>query len=187
MLRPDLQSRLNPLETNAFNRPQCLHGTCVGIRTQITDAMSEESGQNVLWLHGVAGSGKSTISTTVAEHFRGISRLGAFMFFEREKSEPSAVICTLAYKLASFDSSIAKHVISAFEKDNDLAKAPAETQFERLIMEPLISTSSAMHGPVFVILDALDEWGTPESRKGLIRLDESTIFKTSFQLPLPYY
>lgn len=77
-----------------------------------------------------------------------------------EKSEPGAVICTLAYELASFNSSIAKYVIAAFEKDNNIAKAPAETQFERLIMEPLTSASTDMHGQVFVTLDALDECGT---------------------------
>lgn len=169
-LRPDLQSRLNLVETDAFSRPQCLHGTRVGIRTEITEIMAAESDQNVLWLHGVAGSGKSTVSTTIAEHFRSISRLGAFMFFERGRSESSAVIRTLAYKLASFDSSIAEHVIAAFEKDNDVAQASAATQFKRLIMEPLTDAASAIQGPVFVVLDSLDECGTPESRRELTRL-----------------
>lgn len=134
------------------------------------DLLSADSDQNVLWLRGVAGSGKSTVSTTVAEYFRTISRLGAFLFFERGKSEPNAVIRTLAYKLASFNSTIAKHVIAAFENDNDIAKAPAASQFEKLIMEPLTESASAMQGPVFIILDAMDECGTPESRKELMRL-----------------
>lgn len=169
-LRPDLQSRLNPVETDAFNRPQCLHGTRVGIRTQITDIMTSESDNNVLWLHGVAGSGKSTVCATVAEYFRSISRLGAFLFFERGKSEPSTVIRTLAYMLASFDSSIANRVIAAFENDNSIARASAATQFEKLITEPLTDAASAIQGPVFVVLDSLDECGTPESRRELMRL-----------------
>lgn len=170
ILRPDLQNRLNPVETDTFSRPQCLRGTRVGIRTEITDIMSAESDQNVLWLYGVAGSGKSTVSTTVAEYFRSISRLGAFLFFERGKSEPNAVIRTLAYKLASFDSSIAKHVIAAFEKDNDIAKASAAIQFKKLIVEPLMGAASAIQGPVFIILDSLDECGTPRTRRDLLRL-----------------
>lgn len=166
----DLQSRLNPDESNAFDRPQCLHGTRLVVQSEIVDVMSADSGQNVLWLHGVAGCGKSTVSTTIAEYFRSISRLGAFLFFERGKSEPNKVIRTLAYKLASFDSSIAKLVIAAFEKDNDISNAPVATQFEKLIAEPLTTAASAMHGPVIIILDALDECGTPESRKELMRI-----------------
>ena len=49
---------------------ECLPGTRVDVLNFITAwAANPTGGQNVLWLHGVAGSGKSTLSTTVASLF----------------------------------------------------------------------------------------------------------------------
>ncbi|EJC98375.1 WD40 repeat-like protein, partial [Fomitiporia mediterranea MF3/22] len=151
-------------------RPQCLPGTRLEILERAVEWALSDSSQNIFWLYGVAGSGKSTVSTTIAEHFRGISRLGAHLFFERGKSEPSSVICTLAYKLALFDSSVARHVLEAIEQDNDIALAPGSTQFAKLINDPLVQVGKAMQGPVIIVLDALDECGTGSSRKHLLEL-----------------
>ncbi|EJC98353.1 uncharacterized protein FOMMEDRAFT_161713 [Fomitiporia mediterranea MF3/22] len=163
--------RLQPERMSAFDRPQCLPGTRRNIMDEIVEWVSSGSNQNVFWLDGVARSGKSTISTTIAEHFSAISRLGAHLFFQRGKSEPSAVIRTLAYKLALFDSSIAEHVIEAIVQDSDIALASGTTQSEKLIKIPLDRVGEALQGPVTVIvLDALDECGTDSGRRRLLEL-----------------
>ncbi|KAJ7936183.1 hypothetical protein B0H13DRAFT_1560082, partial [Mycena leptocephala] len=52
---------------------QCLTGTRVDILNFIHEWLTTPSGSSdILWLYGVAGSGKSTISTTVAEDFRDL-------------------------------------------------------------------------------------------------------------------
>ncbi|EJC98415.1 WD40 repeat-like protein [Fomitiporia mediterranea MF3/22] len=154
---------------DAFSRPQCLPGTRTEIVQQIVEWTLSDSDQNVFWLYGVAGSGKSTVSTTIAEHFRGISRLGAHLFFERGQSDPSSVIRTLVYKLASFDSTVEDNVIAAIKRDNNIAEATAATQFENLLHSPLVSSRDAMQGPVVIVLDALDECGTERSRQSLMQ------------------
>ncbi|EJC98397.1 WD40 repeat-like protein [Fomitiporia mediterranea MF3/22] len=151
-----LSDRLHPERMDAFNRPQCLPGTRTEIIKQVVDWALSDSNQNVFWLHGAAGSGKSTISTTIAEHFRGISRLGAHLFFERGKSDPSGAVRTLTYKLATFDSTVEENVIAAIKRDNDIAQATATTQ-------------DAMQGQVVIVLDALDECGTEKSRHSLMQ------------------
>ncbi|EJC98391.1 WD40 repeat-like protein [Fomitiporia mediterranea MF3/22] len=153
---------------DAYHRPQCLPGTRTKIQKDIVEWASSCSDQNVFWLHGIAGSGKSTVSTTIAEHFRTISRLGAHLFFERGKSDPSLVIRTLAYKLALFDSAVAKHVSMAIDQDKEIAQAMAATQFESLLYHPLASVSDAMQGPVVIVLDALDECGSEGTRRMLL-------------------
>ncbi|EJC98388.1 WD40 repeat-like protein [Fomitiporia mediterranea MF3/22] len=163
-----LSSRLQPEKMDAFNRPQCLPGTRVEVMQQVVEWVLSDSDKNVFWLYGAAGSGKSTISTTIAEHFRDISRLGAHMFFEHGKSDPSSVIRTLAYKLALFDSSVAKHVFEAIERDDDIAQATSATQFEKLLRSPLASSGDAMQGPIVIVLDALDECGTEKTRRGIM-------------------
>lgn len=105
----------------------------------------------------------------MAEYFREISRLGAFLFLERGKSEPASVIPTIAYALASLDTSIADNVTVAVERDNSIATASAKMQFEKLLLGPLTAADTS-HGPIVIILDALDECGTPQTRKDLMRL-----------------
>ncbi|EJC98463.1 WD40 repeat-like protein [Fomitiporia mediterranea MF3/22] len=163
-----LKSQLGPDERDAYHRSQCLPGTRVKIQKDIVEWASSCSDQNVFWLHGVAGSGKSAVSTTIAEHFRTISRLGAHLFFERGKSDPSTVIWTLAYKLAAFDSSVAKHVSIVVEQDEEIARATAAIQFESLIQGPLTLASDSVQGPVVIVLDALDECGAEGTRRSLL-------------------
>ncbi|KAL5478714.1 hypothetical protein ACEPAI_1991 [Sanghuangporus weigelae] len=165
-----LHQYLNPGHFDAFDRPICLPGTRSGIRQHIIEWMFSETTQNVFWLYGVAGSGKSTISSTIAQHFRDMSRLGAFLFFERGKSEPSSVIRTIAYKLGIFDSSIGSSILSAIEDDQDVATASSMHQFNKLLLQPLVASASSMSGPIVIVFDALDECGTPDTRRGLMDL-----------------
>ncbi|KAL5521305.1 hypothetical protein ACEPAG_9228 [Sanghuangporus baumii] len=165
-----LLQRLNPTSMDGFHRSECLPGTRTEIRAQIIDWIFSDTKQNIFWLYGVAGSGKSTVSTTVASHFRDMSRLGAFLFFERGKSEPSSVIRTIAYKLALFDSSIGTSILSEIENDKDIATASPLHQFRKLLLQPLLGLESLPLEPVMIILDALDECGTTESRRSLMEL-----------------
>ena len=156
---------------DGFQRSECLPGTRTEIRTRIIEWMFSETKQNIFWLYGVAGSGKSTVSTTIANHVREMSRLGAFLFFGRGKSDPSSVIRTLAYKLALFDSSIGSSILSEIENDKDIATASPQHQFNKLLLQPLLAQASPPpHAPIIIILDALDECGTPETRRGLVKL-----------------
>jgi predicted AAA+ superfamily ATPase len=69
---------LNPVQMDASLRPKYLQGTRQDILATLTSwLITPLEGRNVLWLYGVAGSGKSTIATTVAQYFREIRRLGA--------------------------------------------------------------------------------------------------------------
>ncbi|KAL5520517.1 hypothetical protein ACEPAG_9741 [Sanghuangporus baumii] len=172
-----LHQQLDPGHFDAFDRPSCLPETRLEIRKQIIEWMFSETTQNVFWLYGVAGSGKSTISATIAQHFRDMSRLGAFLFFERGRSEPSSVIRTIAYKLGIFDSSIGSNILSAIAGDQDIATATAVHQFNKLLLEPLVASASSTSGPIVIVLDALDECGTPDSRRNLMKLLQNEIPK----------
>ncbi|KAF7342157.1 WD40 repeat-like protein [Mycena venus] len=170
----DLLKRLNPVEMDGASRPLCLPGT----RRQILDDITEwitipsESG-NILWLTGVAGSGKSTISTTIAESFRAVHRLGAFMFFDRNAqatNHPNGIIRTIAYSLALSNLHIASTISGVIQRDPNVVNAPIRTQFTELLLEPLGSVESLIQGPILVILDGLDECGDPDSRDALLSI-----------------
>jgi len=126
--------------------------------------------QNVLWLYGLAGSGKSTLSTTIAQLFRERGSLGAFLFFDRdvtERSDPTTVIRTLAYQLGSFDRHIGSVISTILESTPGILLSPLHFQFQKLMVEPL-SSAVDISRPIVLVLDAFDECGTVKERKDLL-------------------
>jgi hypothetical protein len=159
----------------ASGRPECLPSTRQEILHQIIDWATDPScDQNVLWYRGLAGSGKSTLSTTVASTFRELGRLGAFVFFDRrypEKSHPSKVIRTLAYKLGSFDQRIGAAICAAIGNFPSVNDSSLHVQFTKLIAEPLTSLAVLKaEGPILLVFDALDECGDPTDRAALLEV-----------------
>jgi hypothetical protein len=87
--------------------------------------------------HSVAGSGKSTISTTVAQYFLTSCRHGAFIHFDRNdqiNSDPATVIQTLAYQLARFHPLIGESISKQIKASPGIATAPMGTQLENLLL-----------------------------------------------------
>ncbi|KAJ7142343.1 WD40-repeat-containing domain protein [Mycena epipterygia] len=170
----DMLKKLNPVEMNATSRALCLAGTRRETLDEIAEWFTLPSGSgNVLWLSGVAGSGKSTISTTIAESMRGLERLGAFLFFDRNeplRSHPDSVIRTIAYSLALSNPHIGLAISDAIRRDPAVVNAPLRTQFKELLLDPLWEAERHITGPLLVILDALDECGEPPSRRALLSL-----------------
>ena len=154
-------------------RPSCLANTRLDVIEFITAWItSEDQNKPVLWLSGLSGTGKSTISTTIANILRELRRLGAFVFFNRdvkERHDPMQVIRTLAYKLACFDTRIGDAVSAAIESTSDIAESPLAFQFRTLLHGPLSSLES-LHsgGPIVIVIDALDECGSAKGRKELM-------------------
>jgi hypothetical protein len=132
---------------NASDRPHCLAGTRTEVLGSVIEWASHPSTEHrVFWLHGVAGSGKSTISTTIAQYFRELGRLGSFVFFNRdvaEQSDPQNVVRTLAYQIGMFDTRIGASIVDAMEKNPTLTQSPLRFQFLKLVIEPLASLSVA--------------------------------------------
>ena len=163
------KAKLNPVAMPTFGRPSCLPNTRLDIVKVITDWIVDEGQKPVFWLFGQTGSGKSTISTTIADMSRELRRLGAFIFFNRDvkdRSDPSLVIRTLAYKLASFDTRIGEAVSAAIQSIPDIAESPLHFQFRNLVVLPL--SCAEFRGPLVIVIDALDECGTAETRNVLL-------------------
>jgi hypothetical protein len=165
---------LNPIEVDASQRPECLPGTRQDILSALTEWLATPSDRgNVFWLHGVAGAGKSTISTTISQYFRNLGRLGAFIFFDRNNTagrSPSAVVRTIAYWMAASNNYIRDAVCTAITSDATVITASLQTQFQKLLLEPLSAAQDHIRGPMVVILDAIDECGDSESRAALVSL-----------------
>ena len=151
-------------------RPVCQEGTRIDILEEIISWAHDHSSVNVGWLRGPAGSGKSTmIAQTIADQFRLLKLLGAYTFYTRAKSNPGLVLRMLAYQLARHSPIIARHMSDAV-KDMGIISASMEIQFETLFRKALTEASKEIDSPIVIILDALDECGTSQDRRGLMQV-----------------
>jgi hypothetical protein len=165
--------KLKPADMDFFDRGQCLAGTRSEVLDFISQWLFEISEQKtVLWLTGVAGSGKSTVATTLAHRISGVKRLGAYVFFDREGSflQPSSVVRNISYQLGLFDIRLGAAISDILAKNGYLITAPLSDQFQELILSPLKSTDLGVEGPLIIILDSLDKCGDDASRMLLLDL-----------------
>jgi hypothetical protein len=152
---------------------ECLPGTHTDILRSIIDwAYSTSVESRLLWVKGLAGSGKSTLSTTIAHALQKQGRLGAFVFFNRdveERNQSANVMRTLAYQLASFSPVIRTAIAQAIYTTPRITQSMLHFQFTKLLIEPLRNLP-ATEGPIVLILDTLDECGSAEGREPLLSL-----------------
>src|SRR5882762_1153477 len=115
----------------------------------------------IFWLDGVAGTGKSTIAQTVANHFEETKMLGGSFFCSRDNADGSNVnliFLTIAYQLSSFNPMFKKHLSEAMGRDADVQYALPSRQLKKLIVEPLGAVMLNQGFPqCIIVIDALDE------------------------------
>ncbi|KAG1813834.1 uncharacterized protein BJ212DRAFT_1482194 [Suillus subaureus] len=179
-------AKLHPVDMDDPSRPACLPQTRSDLLSSVFSwAMNPSSNQNLLWLHGPAGSGKSTVATTIANIARDLGRLGAFVFFNRRmavRNDPAAVVRTLAFRLGEFDHRLGAAISTVIKSTPSIGQSPLRQQFHKLLVQPLSESELAVwsqEGPVIVVIDALDECGHVGDREDLL----SVLALESVKLP----
>ena len=120
-----------------------------------------EDASPIFWLSGIAGTGKSTISQTVCQHVADVPNPRASFFFSHHEGQrriANLVFPTLIYQLLSDTDCplpIKSRIFQSLEKNPSIGSQTLKTQFETLILEPLVTLS--LPSPIVLVLDALDE------------------------------
>ncbi|KAG8912399.1 hypothetical protein FRC02_006012, partial [Tulasnella sp. 418] len=155
----------------------CLENTRIALLQEIFKWIHDtETKQKIFWLHGLAGTGKSTVAHTVARALDDQGRLGASFFFSRDEADrrdPSRVLPTIAYQLGLYSSSFQKELAKSIDKRRDAGTAALQTQMDSLIAKPLrelSSLSSSSPSPFVIVLDALDECAPANHAEMLLKL-----------------
>jgi hypothetical protein len=167
----------------------CLEGTRTGLLQKVSewlhDATTPSSSATtallprVFWLHGMAGSGKSSVAHTVAKLVDEDKDLDLSCFFckrdDPSLSNPRKVLPTLAYRIAQYEvqASYRAALVKLLSSPGGAAVATGNirTQFSRLFEDLLPRTMGTVR-PHVIVIDALDECGTPEEQR---RLAESIL------------
>ncbi|KAF9072848.1 hypothetical protein BDP27DRAFT_1319502 [Rhodocollybia butyracea] len=167
---------LNPVHSaryNCIDRDRCLNGTRVTVLDDI-EKWFDTGEEQVYWLNGAAGMGKTTIALSVAHRLslNNQRSLMATFFCSRDsvdRKNPGLIFPTLACQLASWNRDFQDALVDALDRYPYIGQALPYEQVQRLIVEPLHCIKPSTH--VALVVDALDECdGERASEKILLAL-----------------
>ncbi|RJE26741.1 NACHT domain protein, partial [Aspergillus sclerotialis] len=154
---------------------ECLQGTRTELLQIIMEWATSPSQKSIFWLKGMAGTGKSTISRTVARSLKDTNHLGASFFFRRgegDRGNARKFFPTLTRQLMLWNSELRPGVQKALDNDPDISSKSLREQFEKLLFQPLLSLDQL--GPqnqtAVMVIDALDECEHDQDVRNIIRL-----------------
>ena len=149
------------------NRQGCLKGTRRGVLAQLEDWLEDERGQRILWLHGLAGTGKSTIAQTFADITFAEGRLGASFFCSRDfedRSNIRAIFPTLGFQLAYRYPQFREELLKVLRANPGIGRETLCSQMEKVIVGPFKATQI----PTVIVIDALDECKDDEPASAIL-------------------
>ncbi|KAF2857333.1 hypothetical protein K470DRAFT_238625 [Piedraia hortae CBS 480.64] len=141
----------------------CSQGTREALIWEITRwAEDPPKDKRIMWLSGMAGTGKTTLARTVAKVMdSGGEFLVASFFFNRavgDLGKLSYIVPTMAKQLTGELRSVAESIASVLAKDSQACEKHVGIQFQKLLKTPLELASDAdSRTPMFFVIDSLDE------------------------------
>lgn len=167
---------------------RCLDGTRAELLQQIKEWEGAEQGQGIFWLNGMAGTGKSTISRTVAMNFKEEGKLGANFFFKRgggDRGNANRFFSTIARQLINAAPQLEPCISKAIEDDPDISTKTLGEQFNKLLLQPIktvCQNESALK--MVLVIDALDECDSQDDIEVILELLPQLQKPTSMHLQI---
>lgn len=165
--------RHRPRESPLRSHPQ----TREDLMNWATHWLSDENRlSSMFWVHGLPGVGKSAFAQAVADHAKGVRRLGATFFFSGENGcdDVTRVIPTLAYQLALHSPEYKRALTQILVEDSTIPERSLREQFTGLIVQPFTALkrqgSPLTKKPLLIVLDGLDECEDEEAQCDFLAL-----------------
>ncbi|CAH0037580.1 unnamed protein product [Clonostachys rhizophaga] len=142
--------------------PRCHKKTRIELLKAVETWMDTSEEKPIYWLQGNAGTGKSTISRTVAEIYDAKSKLGASFFFKRGRGDRASggrFFTTISSQLCRNRPRFAQSVAKAISEDRSIVTANYTDQLKKLILEPIKALARDPNNcaSILIVVDALDE------------------------------
>ncbi|TFK31691.1 hypothetical protein BDQ12DRAFT_729339 [Crucibulum laeve] len=185
---PDLHRILSPVSDASHNHPEpvarCHPGTRLEVIAEIEKWIEDSRDCPILWLNGPAGSGKSAISQTIAEHWVDKKKVASFFFLcgTGERNKIQHLIPTLAHQVSIFNPAVESILIDVMSKEPDLHKKSLSYQLDELLIKPIKATGLEL-STIIIIIDALDECDDKELTSQLIKALSTICITHNIQLP----
>jgi len=123
----------------------------------------------------MAGTGKSTVSRTVAQSLADKGQLGASFFFKRgegDRGNASRFFTTISAQLVTKMPTLAPCIMKAIDADPAVPGKVLKEQFDKLILGPLseANLASAQSSRQVIVIDALDECEREQDIRTILHL-----------------
>ncbi|KAF4894779.1 Vegetative incompatibility protein HET-E-1 [Colletotrichum fructicola] len=168
------------------HKPMCLENTRVDLLQDIMQWARKVNDQRIYWLNGMAGTGKSTISRTIASRCNARGILGASFFFSRGESgrnDASLFFGTIAVQLAKVRTNLQPHIIASINETDNITSKGIHEQFRMLVLRPLQQTSTVSRDSThMIVIDALDECADEKDAEVIVSLLSDIAKEKSFGL-----
>ncbi|KAI9037866.1 uncharacterized protein KD926_011569, partial [Aspergillus affinis] len=153
---------------------QCLQGTRTDLLRQIKEWATSPSQKNIFWLKGMAGTGKSTISRTVARSLKDTNSLGASFFFKRgeeDRGNAKKFFPTIISQIMRWNPELMGFVQTVLDDEPGITSKSLREQFERLLLQPLLSLTQLgrQTQTAVIVVDALDECEHAQDIRNIIQ------------------
>ncbi|KAB8257974.1 hypothetical protein BDV32DRAFT_139956 [Aspergillus pseudonomiae] len=155
---------------NAYNGEEyqeCLHETRTELLEDIKSWATDPDRQAVFWLQGMAGTGKSTVSRTVARWLDNEALLGGSFFFKKggtDREDAKRLFTTLTKQIMErLPPHLQQPIKKAIRDSRDIGSSNPQEQFNELLFKPLKSLNLGLQAPLILVavIDALDECQVP--------------------------
>uniref|UniRef100_A0A0B7K5Q0 Mitochondrial division protein 1 n=1 Tax=Bionectria ochroleuca TaxID=29856 RepID=A0A0B7K5Q0_BIOOC len=153
--------------------PTCLPNTRVDLLQQRSAWADDSESEAIFWLNGMAGTGKSTISRTMARDLNRKCRLGASFFFKRgegDRRNMARFVTSIAADIVAREPAISQHVKKTLEEDPGIVKKTLKEQFDKLIIQPFSKLPDRNGEPIVLVVDALDECENDDDIRTMIEI-----------------
>ncbi|CAG7852771.1 Lissencephaly-1 homolog {ECO:0000255/HAMAP-Rule:MF_03141} [Serendipita indica DSM 11827] len=155
------------LSTSSMIHNSCNPGTREAVLDSIRRWGEGEFAEPIFWLCDIAGSGKSTVSTSMVTIWKQAGLLGGYWFFSIASNEESTIVkmCpTFARQMFENIPTLAPSIVDAVKRYPSIMSCTFEEQFKKLIVEP----TKHQNKRVILVIDALDECMSGLQRRKLI-------------------
>lgn len=177
------------------HKPLCLEGTQVDTLRQIQHWLDCIDSEPIYWLAGMAGTGKSTISRTVASGcyhrtslggespLRENAFFGGGFFFDKNQGDrrtTQRLFTTLCKCLVDYMPELKVHVSNYISAHSSAGNESINSQWKHLILDPLLRVDQTNLVPftLVLVIDALDECDSEEDIEIMLQLfSEAQIFR----------
>lgn len=168
--------KLNPAKKTHYSTGEghtCMEGTRTNLlKKTLSSLCNADVTSDLVWLYGVAGSGKSSVANTVAELIEAKDDFELICLFckrdDPELSKPARFFPTLAHHIGRCNASYRAALIDLLSKPeaDGIATGDIRKQY-RLLFEDLLPKVVEPQRAHIIVIDALDECGTPAEQNRL--------------------
>ncbi|CUA75222.1 hypothetical protein RSOLAG22IIIB_11574 [Rhizoctonia solani] len=185
-LHPAKLARFDSTLATEINRRTCTESTRTRILQESLAWTEDPNGAKIYWMNGMAGTGKTTIATTLCTALGARRQLAASFFCTRtspECREAKRIVPTIAYQFSRKSTPFRSALCKALKEDPDISTGSISSQFELLLKRPLMAVNDKLPDNLVMVIDALDECTDPH----IVELFLNLVFRSLANLPIKLY